>query len=112
MDAPPRRVEERTPARQRGICERGRAGKLLVSLSKPPTLFPQTNCSPPHLQLAHPKFRSHRLSFPELRSLVATNAKQRFALAPTTTAASQPEPDDATQWRIRATQGHSIPLGP
>ncbi|KAL8689647.1 MAG: hypothetical protein Q9218_004733, partial [Villophora microphyllina] len=63
--------------------------------------------------LAWPRLRSLKVTFPELQDIVATNAKQRFALIPspssTITASSTPsaKPSD---YLIRANQGHSIKI--
>ncbi|KAL8902753.1 MAG: hypothetical protein Q9207_004406 [Kuettlingeria erythrocarpa] len=75
--------------------------------------------------LAWPRLRSLHVTFPELRSIVATNAKQRFALIPSpsssssTTTASTPalstpptprSSEDPSDYLIRATQGHSLAI--
>ncbi|KAL8825759.1 MAG: hypothetical protein Q9170_007666 [Blastenia crenularia] len=54
-----------------------------------------------------PRLRSLHVDFPELRSIVATNAKQRFALKPNPNSRTSTDPSD---FLIRATQGHSLPI--
>ncbi|KAL9001891.1 MAG: hypothetical protein Q9188_005151 [Gyalolechia gomerana] len=53
------------------------------------------------------RLKSLKVSFPELRHIVATNSKQRFAMIPNPDSTSQSYPSD---WLIRATQGHSLPI--
>ncbi|KAL8924778.1 MAG: hypothetical protein Q9208_003868 [Pyrenodesmia sp. 3 TL-2023] len=60
-----------------------------------------------HPQLSWPRLRSLHVTFPELRSVVATNAKQRFALIPSSSPSSSDNPSD---YLIRATQGHSLAI--
>ncbi|KAL9016326.1 MAG: hypothetical protein Q9185_006309, partial [Variospora sp. 1 TL-2023] len=77
--------------------------------------------------LSWPRLRSLHVTFPELRSIVATNAKQRFALLPlhsaasphtTTTTNTETETETETDgissnpsdYLIRATQGHSLAI--
>ena len=68
------------------------------------------------IQLAWRRIASLKVDLSELRSIVATNDKQRYTLkydpagavrAPSTTTSSASTPD-STNWRIRAAQGHSI----
>ncbi|KAI1661565.1 KptA family-domain-containing protein [Daldinia decipiens] len=58
-----------------------------------------------------PRIRSLNPSFDEIRSSVADNAKQRFAMKPKDPS-TDPEsaPADPAAWLIRANQGHSIAL--
>ncbi|KAL8759467.1 MAG: hypothetical protein Q9184_003611, partial [Pyrenodesmia sp. 2 TL-2023] len=65
--------------------------------------------------LSWPRLRSLHVTFPQLRSIVATNAKQRFALVPSPSFSSTPNPsapssEDPSDYLIRATQGHSIAI--
>ncbi|KAI0845161.1 KptA family-domain-containing protein [Daldinia vernicosa] len=59
-----------------------------------------------------PRIRSLNPSFDEIRSSVADNAKQRFAMKPKDPSVADPEsaPADPAAWLIRANQGHSIAL--
>ncbi|KAI4123006.1 MAG: hypothetical protein LQ338_005493 [Usnochroma carphineum] len=63
--------------------------------------------------LSWPRLRSLHVTFPELRSIVATNSKQRFALIPSPSTTTPPDPPSSTNpsdYLIRATQGHSIAI--
>ncbi|KAL8707860.1 MAG: hypothetical protein Q9225_007691 [Loekoesia sp. 1 TL-2023] len=62
---------------------------------------------PPNPQLNWHRLSSLNVTFPELRSIVATNSKQRFALIPNPNSPTKSYPSD---WLIRATQGHSLPI--
>ncbi|KAI4115344.1 MAG: hypothetical protein LQ345_004038 [Seirophora villosa] len=59
--------------------------------------------------LSWPRLRSLHVTFPELRSIVATNAKQRFALIPSP-AFTATTTDNPSDYLIRATQGHSLAI--
>ena len=77
-----------------------------------------------HSQLSWPKLRSLKLTFPELRAIVASNDKQRFTLIPfpthspkendpslpTDAFSTENREDDPSQHLIRANQGHSIAI--
>ncbi|KAI8963895.1 KptA family-domain-containing protein [Daldinia sp. FL1419] len=61
--------------------------------------------------LQWPRIRSLNPSFDEIRSSVADNAKQRFAMKPKDPSVGlESAPADPTAWLIRANQGHSIAL--
>ncbi|KAI1808409.1 KptA family-domain-containing protein [Daldinia bambusicola] len=61
--------------------------------------------------LQWPRMRSLNPSFDEIRSSVADNAKQRFAMKPKDPPADTASPSaDPAAWLIRANQGHSIAL--
>ncbi|KAL8723520.1 MAG: hypothetical protein Q9181_007271, partial [Wetmoreana brouardii] len=59
--------------------------------------------------LSWPRLRSLHVTFPELQNIVATNAKQRFFLTPTPSCTS-PTSSKPSDYLIRATQGHSLPI--
>ncbi|KAI0114937.1 KptA family-domain-containing protein [Daldinia grandis] len=60
-----------------------------------------------------PRMRSLSPTFDEIRSSVADNAKQRFAMKPKDPSAdAESAPADPAAWLIRANQGHSIALEP
>ncbi|KAL8639602.1 MAG: hypothetical protein Q9228_003384, partial [Teloschistes exilis] len=69
------------------------------------------------VQLAWPRLRSLKVTFAELQNIVATNSKQRFALIPSSESsisgaatAAAAGSTDASDYLIRATQGHSIKI--
>ncbi|KAI9727436.1 MAG: hypothetical protein M1834_008380 [Cirrosporium novae-zelandiae] len=59
--------------------------------------------------LALQNIRSLKVTFPELRKIVAENDKQRYSLIPRDESIS-PESEQASDYLIRANQGHSIKL--
>lgn len=77
---------------------------------------PKFSLSNHHLQLSWPRLALLNVTFPELQSVVETNAKQRFALIPASDLATTPnhapphDPLNPAHYRIRATQGHSLPI--
>lgn len=67
-----------------------------------------------HPQLQWPRLKSLKVTFEEIRSVVDTNAKQRFSLKPVIPIDPNPIPStadtntDLSHYLIRANQGHSI----
>lgn len=62
-----------------------------------------------HSQLAWNRLASLKVTFPELQSVVETNAKQRFALIPAPDLPTY-DPLNPAHHLIRATQGHSLKI--
>ncbi|KAL8757062.1 MAG: hypothetical protein Q9199_002503 [Rusavskia elegans] len=58
------------------------------------------------------RLRSLHVSFPELQTIVDTNAKKRFALIPSPSSTSSPTQPSSkpSDYLIRASQGHSIAI--
>ena len=54
--------------------------------------------------------RSLSLTFPELKDIVATNAKQRFSMIPLSSDPPDSAAEDPSQYLIRANQGHSLAI--
>ncbi|MCJ1299562.1 hypothetical protein MMC08_002354 [Hypocenomyce scalaris] len=57
--------------------------------------------------LAWQKFKSLKVTFPEIQQVVAENDKQRFSLLPSP---SKENPTSPADYLIRANQGHSLPV--
>jgi 2'-phosphotransferase len=59
-----------------------------------------------------PRLRSLNVTFADIKSVVADNAKQRFSLKPNPDLPTPPDPssEDPSNWVIRANQGHSIAI--
>ncbi|KAL8714251.1 MAG: hypothetical protein Q9220_001980 [cf. Caloplaca sp. 1 TL-2023] len=58
--------------------------------------------------LTWPRLRSLRVTFPELESIVLTNAKKRFALIPSPSSSPNNPTKKPSDYLIRAVQGHSL----
>ncbi|KAI4089620.1 MAG: hypothetical protein LQ339_008526 [Xanthoria mediterranea] len=59
-----------------------------------------------------PRLRSLHVTFPELQTIVDTNAKKRFALIPraSSSSSSSSSPTQPSDYLIRASQGHSLAI--
>jgi 2'-phosphotransferase len=70
----------------------------------------ETGTDPATRQLQWPRIRSLAPSVAELRSVVATNDKQRFSMKPNPATNAPPDEtsDDPSHWLVRANQGHTM----
>lgn len=63
-------------------------------------------------QMKWPRLKSINITFADIKTAAADNAKQRFSMKPNPEhkTAADPESEDPSDWVIRANQGHSIAI--